>query len=263
MIEAALKLCSGKPIINSINLEDGRKTLDQDRSLAKKYGAALVALTIDEKGQADTAEWKFEVAEAHLRHRRRTSTASRRPTCCSTRSCSRSAPGRSRRARARIATFEAIRLIKQNLPGALTHVGLSNCSASASSPYTRQVRQQRLPALRARVRARLGDPARGQDHAAGAHRRDGQGTLPPAAVRRARSTPPGTAPKTRCNCSSSTTPTRRPSRRRGQSLGDTVEERLRAGDHPGPPRDAHRRPRRGPRAVLAASTSSTRSCSTA
>ena len=31
--------------------------------LAKKYGAALVALTIDEKGQADTAEWKFEVAK--------------------------------------------------------------------------------------------------------------------------------------------------------------------------------------------------------
>ena len=47
----------------SINLEDGRKTLDPKTKLAKKYGAALVALTIDEKGQADTAEWKFEVAK--------------------------------------------------------------------------------------------------------------------------------------------------------------------------------------------------------
>jgi len=37
-----------------------------------------------------------------------------------------------------IATFEAIRLIKQNLPGALTHVGLSNCSFGLN-PYTRQV----------------------------------------------------------------------------------------------------------------------------
>src|SRR6476660_7417190 len=37
-----------------------------------------------------------------------------------------------------IATFEALRLIKQNLPGALTHVGLSNCSFGLS-PYTRQV----------------------------------------------------------------------------------------------------------------------------
>jgi 5-methyltetrahydrofolate--homocysteine methyltransferase len=63
VIEAALKLCSGKTIINSINLEDGRKTLDPKTILAKKYGAALVALTIDEKGQADTAEWKFEVAK--------------------------------------------------------------------------------------------------------------------------------------------------------------------------------------------------------
>ena len=63
VIEAALKLCSGKTIINSINLEDGRKTLDPKTKLAKKYGAALVALTIDEKGQADTADWKFEVAK--------------------------------------------------------------------------------------------------------------------------------------------------------------------------------------------------------
>src|SRR5262249_58478482 len=63
VIEAGLKLCSGKAIINSINLEDGRKTLDPKTQLAKKYGAALVALTIDEKGQADTAQWKFEVAK--------------------------------------------------------------------------------------------------------------------------------------------------------------------------------------------------------
>ena len=41
VVEAALKLCSGKTVINSINLEDGRKTLDPKTILAKKYGAAL------------------------------------------------------------------------------------------------------------------------------------------------------------------------------------------------------------------------------
>ena len=56
-------MLADKAIINSINLEDGRKKLDIVDPLAKKYGAALVALTIDEKGQADTAEWKFEVAK--------------------------------------------------------------------------------------------------------------------------------------------------------------------------------------------------------
>jgi 5-methyltetrahydrofolate--homocysteine methyltransferase len=62
-MEAALKRIGGKPIINSVNLEDGEEKLDAICSLAKKYGAALVCLTIDEKGMAKTTEEKLEVAE--------------------------------------------------------------------------------------------------------------------------------------------------------------------------------------------------------
>jgi len=137
VIEAALKLCSGKAIINSINLEDGRKTLDPKTILAKKYGAALVALTIDEKGQADTAEWKFEVAKRiydivvdeygiHPSNLMFDTLVFPLST------------GQEQTRKSAIATFEALRLIKQNLPGALTHLGLSNCSFGLA-PYTRQV----------------------------------------------------------------------------------------------------------------------------
>jgi 5-methyltetrahydrofolate--homocysteine methyltransferase len=62
-IETALKLIGGKPIINSVNLEDGIEKFDAVCSLAKKYGASLVCLTIDEVGMAKTAERKLEVAE--------------------------------------------------------------------------------------------------------------------------------------------------------------------------------------------------------
>ena len=62
VIEASLKLVSGKPIINSVNLEDGREKFDKIVSLARKYGAALVCGCIDERGMARTAQTKFEVA---------------------------------------------------------------------------------------------------------------------------------------------------------------------------------------------------------
>ncbi|HXD87185.1 MAG TPA: methionine synthase [Urbifossiella sp.] len=137
VIEAALKLCSGKTIINSINLEDGRKTLDPKTKLAKKYGAALVALTIDEKGQADTAEWKFEVAKRIYdivvnEYGIHPSNLLFDPLVFPV------STGQEQTRKSALATFEAIRLIKQGLPGALTHVGLSNCSFGLA-PYTRQV----------------------------------------------------------------------------------------------------------------------------
>ena len=137
VIEAALKLCSGKTIINSINLEDGRKTLDPKTILAKKYGAALVALTIDEVGQADTAEWKFRVAQRMYdivvtEYGIPPTDLMFDPLVFPV------STGQEQTRKSAIATFEAIRLIKQNLPGALTHVGLSNCSFGLN-PYTRQV----------------------------------------------------------------------------------------------------------------------------
>ena len=137
VIEAGLKLMSGKAIINSINLEDGRKTLDPKTILAKKYGAALVALTIDEKGQADTAEWKFEVAKRIYDIVVHEYGIPPSDLMFDTLVFPLST-GQEQTRKSAIATFEALRLIKENLPGALTHLGLSNCSFGLN-PYTRQV----------------------------------------------------------------------------------------------------------------------------
>jgi len=62
-LETALKLIGGKPIINSVNLEDGIEKFDEVCLLAKRYGAALVCLVIDEKGMAKTTQRKLEIAE--------------------------------------------------------------------------------------------------------------------------------------------------------------------------------------------------------
>nr|WP_294566248.1 methionine synthase [uncultured Rhodopila sp.] len=62
VIEAALKLHGGKPIINSINFEDGEKAAADRLVLAKRFGAAVIALTIDEVGMAKTVEDKLRVA---------------------------------------------------------------------------------------------------------------------------------------------------------------------------------------------------------
>ena len=66
VLEEALKHLGGRAIINSINLEDGEEKLDTVCRLAKRYGAALVALTIDEDreaGMAKSVERKLAIAE--------------------------------------------------------------------------------------------------------------------------------------------------------------------------------------------------------
>ncbi len=62
VIETALKLIGGKAIINSINFEDGEEKAAQVLRLAKKFGAAVVALTIDEQGMAKEVDDKLKVA---------------------------------------------------------------------------------------------------------------------------------------------------------------------------------------------------------
>ncbi|WP_284947525.1 methionine synthase [Acidisoma cladoniae] len=62
VLEAALKLHGGKPIINSINFEDGEKPAEDRMLMAKKFGTAVIALTIDEPGMAKTAEDKLRIA---------------------------------------------------------------------------------------------------------------------------------------------------------------------------------------------------------
>jgi 5-methyltetrahydrofolate--homocysteine methyltransferase len=62
VIETALKLLGGKSIINSINFEDGEDKATKVLGYAKKYGAAVVALTIDESGMAKEVEDKLRIA---------------------------------------------------------------------------------------------------------------------------------------------------------------------------------------------------------
>ena len=62
VVEEALKRIPGRAIINSINLEDGEKRTSKVLPMAKRYGAAVIALTIDEDGMALTAEKKVAIA---------------------------------------------------------------------------------------------------------------------------------------------------------------------------------------------------------
>ena len=62
-LETALKLIGGKPIINSVNLEDGEEKFDEICQLAKRYGASLVCLVIDETAMAKTTAKKVEIAK--------------------------------------------------------------------------------------------------------------------------------------------------------------------------------------------------------
>ncbi|MBS4098041.1 MAG: methionine synthase [Sulfuricella sp.] len=62
VIETALKLIGGKAIVNSINFEDGEEKAAQVLRLAKKFGAAVVALTIDEQGMAKSVDDKLRIA---------------------------------------------------------------------------------------------------------------------------------------------------------------------------------------------------------
>jgi len=62
VVDEALKRIPGRAIINSINLEDGEKRTSQVLPMAKRYGAAVIALTIDEDGMALTADRKVAIA---------------------------------------------------------------------------------------------------------------------------------------------------------------------------------------------------------
>src|SRR5713101_1827740 len=63
VLEAALKLYGGKAIINSINFEDGEEAAEKRLILARRFGAAVIALTIDESGMAKEADHKLRLAE--------------------------------------------------------------------------------------------------------------------------------------------------------------------------------------------------------
>ena len=63
VIEAGLKCIQGKAIVNSISLKEGEEPFIRQAKLIKRFGAAAVVMAFDEKGQAETADRKFEICQ--------------------------------------------------------------------------------------------------------------------------------------------------------------------------------------------------------
>ena len=61
VIEAGLKCVQGKPVVNSISLKEGEAAFIEHAKTVRKYGAAVVVMAFDEKGQADTADRKLKI----------------------------------------------------------------------------------------------------------------------------------------------------------------------------------------------------------
>lgn len=126
-LELVLPLYPGRAIINSINLEDGGANLDRICRLAKKYGAVVVALTINLEGMALTCEKKLEVAReiyalAVHKHGLRPQDILFDLLTFTVGS------GDETMRDAAIETLKAIKLVKQELPGVGFTLGISNIS---------------------------------------------------------------------------------------------------------------------------------------
>jgi 5-methyltetrahydrofolate--homocysteine methyltransferase len=67
VIEAGLKCIQGKGIVNSISLKEGEEKFIRQAKLVRRYGAAVVVMAFDEKGQADSFERRIEVCERSYR----------------------------------------------------------------------------------------------------------------------------------------------------------------------------------------------------
>lgn len=63
IIEAGLQVIQGKGIVNSISLKEGEELFKHHAKLVKRYGAAMVVMAFDEKGQADTFERRVEICQ--------------------------------------------------------------------------------------------------------------------------------------------------------------------------------------------------------
>ena len=63
VIEAGLKCVQGKGIVNSISMKEGEANFIRQAKLCRDYGAAIIVMAFDEKGQADTAERKIEICQ--------------------------------------------------------------------------------------------------------------------------------------------------------------------------------------------------------
>jgi 5-methyltetrahydrofolate--homocysteine methyltransferase len=125
--EAALRVYPGRGIINGNNLENGRERIDKVLPIAKKHGAAVLSMTIDEVGMAKTAQRKLEVAQRI--HDIAVGEYGLRPEDLIFDDLTFTlATGDTEFVDSAKETLEGLRLIKQNLPGVMTSLGVSNLS---------------------------------------------------------------------------------------------------------------------------------------
>jgi len=137
VVEEALKRIPGRAIINSINLEDGEKRTSKVLPMAKRYGAAVIALTIDEDGMALTADKK--VAIAHRIHDLATKKYGLDSTDLIFDALTLPiSTGQEEYRTAGIETINAVERIKKELPGVKTILGVSNISFGLDA-YPRRV----------------------------------------------------------------------------------------------------------------------------
>jgi len=137
VIEEALKRIPGRAIINSINLEDGEKRTSKVLPMAKRYGAAVIALTIDEDGMALTAEKKTAIA--HRIFDLATKKYGLHPTDLIFDALTLPiSTGQEEYRTAGVETLKAVERIKKELPGVKTILGVSNISFGLDA-YSRRV----------------------------------------------------------------------------------------------------------------------------
>ena len=127
VIARALEHVPGRAIVNSINMENGRARIEAVLPLVKLHGAAVVALTIDEAGMAKTRERKLEIARRiHDIAVHEFGLASEDLIFDDLTFTL--ATGEAEWVDSAAETIEGIRLIKRELPGVLTSLGVSNVS---------------------------------------------------------------------------------------------------------------------------------------
>jgi 5-methyltetrahydrofolate--homocysteine methyltransferase len=140
VIEAGLECIGGRAMVNSVNYEDGdgpASRFAKIMPLVREHGAAVVALTIDEEGQARTAETKFAIASRLIKDL--TENWGMRLVDITVDTLTFPiATGQDETRRDGIETIEAIKRLNQNFPGVQTTLGISNISFGLS-PAARHV----------------------------------------------------------------------------------------------------------------------------
>ncbi|MCX2182509.1 methionine synthase [Streptomyces sp. SKN60] len=130
VIEAGLEKLGGRAVINSVNYEDGdgpESRFVKVTRLAKQHGAALIALTIDEKGQARTVEDKVAIAERIIDDLTGNWGILESDILIDTLTFT-ICTGQEESRKDGVATIEAIRELKRRHPDVQTTLGLSNIS---------------------------------------------------------------------------------------------------------------------------------------